>query len=125
MSEFGVDLTIDSVARHARREAFREAVEALRELAETESGEAATALRGAALLLAARLSPDNGMVPRDVAERAVLDAVERRTREIVEALREIIVGNGTDHDPYARGMTDAADFIERTFLSPDNPEGNA
>ena len=43
----------------ARREAFREAVEALRELAETESGEAATALRGAALLLAARLSPDN------------------------------------------------------------------
>ena len=31
MSEFGVDLTIESVARHARREAFREAVEALRE----------------------------------------------------------------------------------------------
>ena len=49
---------LDGVAE-ARREAFREAVEALRELAETESGEAATALRGAALLLAARLSPDN------------------------------------------------------------------
>ena len=43
----------------------------------------------------------------------VAEAVERRTREIVEALRERVL------------MRAAADFIESRFLSPDNPEGNA
>ena len=64
----------------------------------------------------------------DDAERAVLDAVERRTREIVEALRGLLAVD----DPSAWGAMNgdeaverAADFIERSFLSPDNPEGNA
>ena len=54
----------------------------------------------------------------------VVAAVERRTAEIVEALRveaqELAACTGR-----TRGLGGAADFIERTFLSPDNPEGNA
>ena len=40
-------------------------------------------------------------------------------REAVEALRE------ADDGLSMWSMIDAAELIERTFLSPDNPEGNA
>ena len=62
------------------------------------------------------------------AEQAVRDTEDRRTREIVEALRGLLAVD----DPSAWGAMNgdeaverAADFIERSFLSPDNPEGNA
>lgn len=59
MSEFGVDLTIDSVARHARREAFREAVEALREDAAIPGHPHRGLTHGAKLIESRFLSPDN------------------------------------------------------------------
>ena len=55
--------------------------------------------------------------PVEVVPRSALD---RRTREIVEALRAADDGG----DGYGSGDW-AAVLIERTFLSPDNPEGKA
>ena len=53
-------------------------------------------------------------------------------REVVEALRDqadMLDPSDClppeDHYPTFRGWQGAAQFIERTFLSPDNPEGNA
>lgn len=64
----------------------------------------------------------------DLAIQAVRDTEDRRTREIVEALRGLLAVD----DPSAWGAMNgdeaverAADFIERSFLSPDNPKGNA
>ena len=83
-----------------------------------------------------RDGPVDGYVPLAVAERAVLDAIDRTVeeasaklwhvsrseafREAVEALREEYdIDSPLDWD-------DAARFIESRFLShPDNPEDNA
>lgn len=54
------------------------------------------------------------MTARDIAERAVLAAEERRTREIVAALRE---EQDRERYPFDDGWDAAIDFIERSFLS--------
>ena len=70
----------------------------------------------------------------ELAEAATqIDAMlDGRTREIVEALRDqadMLDPSDClppeDHYPTFRGWQGAAQFIERAFLSPDNPEGNA
>lgn len=72
------------------------------------------------------------VVPLPVAIQAVRDTEARAFREVVEALRDqadMLDPSDClppeDHYPTFRGWQGAAQFIERTFLSPDNPEGNA
>lgn len=66
--------------------------------------------------------------PGGPCEEAVFAARREAFREAVEALRGLLAVD----DPSAWGAMNgdeaverAADFIERSFLSPDNPEGNA
>ena len=72
------------------------------------------------------------VVPTWHAIQAVRDTEDRTVREVVEALRaeaDMLDPSDClppeDHYPTFRGWQGAAQFIERTFLSPDNPEGNA
>ena len=59
------------------------------------------------------------VVDLDDAIQAVRNTEARAFREVVEALRD----QADMLDPTFRGWQGAAQFIERTFLSPDNPEG--
>ena len=75
---------------------------------------------------------DERSVDLSVAIQAVRDTEARAFREVVEALRDqadMLDPSDClppeDHYPTFRGWQGAAQFIERTFLSPDNPEGNA
>ena len=70
--------------------------------------------------------------PGGPCEGAVFAARREAFREVVEALRDqadMLDPSDClppeDHYPTFRGWQGAAQFIERSFLSPDNPEGNA